>query len=755
MLIAWLLSCIAAPEAPPAEPPATELAPAPPVAQSAVAPVAPRPAALQERLDAAAAETPRTRHLRPDGAPRYTNRLALSDSPYLRQHAHNPVDWFEWGSEAFELAERLGRPVLLSVGYATCHWCHVMEEESFEDPGIAAYLNAHYVPIKVDREQLPHVDRTYMAAVHAMGVRGGWPMTVWLTPDRAPFYATTYLPPRDGDRGRPRGFLTALQQLHTVWSDEQGRLRQVSAELVHSVRQQLQPLAPGGVLPIEVLHRQTDEALDRYDPVHGGAEGAPSFPSDLPLRWLLLPTEGPRATEARAAAVHTLRAMADGGLRDVLAGGFHRYSVDQGWGVPHFEKMLYDNALLADTYLRAWQQTGDEELLQTARTTLRFIDRSLSTPAGGFASALDADSLDPESGERLEGRFYTWTADEIVDAVGSAAPQTLAALGVDPDASGAIEGRHVLRRADTEAFDDPVVRAARVHLRTERQRRPPPATDPKEVVAWNGLAISAFARAGRVLQAPAYLERARAAAEHLWADAVQVEGTGSQTRARVRRLPTVDAPLGELDDHAWLAAGFVDLFEAGGDPRWLRRALAIDRGLQEYFAAPGGGWYATADDADELLVRAMPRRDGPYPSGASVHPYTLLRLAALTGDDRYRQRAHEALGAYAEPLAAGRMPEGLRAVHATHDRFAQIVVVVPSLRGQAAPLLDVLARHAPPHHVQLVLPASEVESVAAVAPMVADKVARDGEPTAYLCEQGVCQSPVTDPEALRRQLAAW
>ena len=727
MLSLWLaLACGPTPAIDPAPPPLAE-APA-----AAVPLVQERSHDLQARIDAASAGTP-------------ANRLVLSDSPYLRQHAHNPVDWFPWGEEAFALARQLGRPVLLSVGYATCHWCHVMEEESFEDEEIATYLNTHYVPIKVDREQLPHVDRTYMAAVQAMGLRGGWPMTVWLTPERAPYYAATYLPARDGDRGGQRGFLTALRQLVQVYEEEHDQLQRVSADLVTKVRQQLAPRPSPTPVTMEAVHARTEAWLRRVDPVHGGIQGRPSFPGDLPMRWLLTPTGGPHDDAARVAALLTLRAIDRSGLHDQLAGGFHRYSVDDSWDVPHFEKMLYDNADLADLYLLAWRRTGDEALLATARRTLGFLDRQMSTPEGGFVSALDADSLDPDTGARREGWFYTWTRAELEQAVGPATPEVLAAFGVE--GSGAIEGRHVLRRAQPRAAWGDAVEPALPSLLAARSHRPPPSVDGKEVVAWNALAIRAFARAGTQLSIASYTERAARAADRLWSDA--------QTAGRVRRQPSPAAPAGELDDHALLAAACVDLFEATADPRWLHRARTLDDTLQARFAHPGGGWYATADDADPLLERAQPQRDGPHPSGASVHLVTLQRLAALTGDERYRARAARGLTAYADALRRGRMDHGLLAVAGQEARWAEIVLVVPTHTGEAHALQRVIARHAPPWTVQLTVPEAEVAAVAEVAPPVRGKVAREGLPTAYVCEQGVCQAPVTDPAALEALLRRW
>ena len=717
VLLLLLLACPLPPEAatPPAEPQVTLH-------------TLPRSDELSERLAAAS----------PEGEV-HTNRLVLEPSDYLQQHAHNPVDWFPWGEEAFALARALDRPILLSVGYATCHWCHVMERESFEDPEIAAYLNAHYIPIKVDREARPDVDAVYMAALHRMGRRGGWPMTVWLTPEGEPFYAATYLPARDGDRGATTGFLSTLERLADAWASDRERIDEVAADIVSALQSDLAGAPPGDLPPPEVIDEVLARLASRYDPVNGGQKGAPKFPSSFPLRALLLQHRRTGDPTPLSMVTHTLTQLANSGLNDPLAGGFHRYSVDAAWQVPHFEKMLYDNARLAALYVEAWQLTGDPAYREVAEATLAFMDRELSSPTGAFAAALDADSLDPTTGERHEGLFYTWTPPELRDALGPAAEPLLAELHVTEP--GNLDGRSVLRAArPLPAATAPL----RQRLLDARAQRPPPLRDEAVIVAWNGLAISAFARAGMSLQAPQHVARAVRAAEALLPalspDALR------RTLAGTER--------GVLEDHALMVAGLLDLFEASADPRWMALAKQLDAALEARFERPEGAWARTPSDGEALLAREVPDRDGAVPSGGSVHPYSLLRLAALTGDDRYRVRADAALRAQAQPLARGAQPVLLHALDARHGRMAEIVIVVPDGR-EAAAMRAVLATERPRHAVGLVVAEGKVPQVAEQAMLVQGKVARDGKATAYVCERGRCEAPVTDVGALRKLLRTW
>ncbi|TMA37166.1 MAG: thioredoxin domain-containing protein, partial [Deltaproteobacteria bacterium] len=528
---------------------------------------------------ARAGEPPHTRHLRPDGTPLYTNRLALESSPYLRQHAHNPVDWHPWGDEAFTAAKRLERPVLLSVGYSTCHWCHVMEEESFEDEEIARYLNENYVAIKVDREERPDVDSLYMTAVQAMSGSGGWPMTVWLTPERQPFYGGTYFPARDGERGVRTGFLTMLKTLKEAFDRQPLRVADAAADVAERVRQSAGPAAPSGVPGAAALHAAAREAGAHFDAANGGADRAPKFPSGLPLRFLLRYHRRTGDEQAMRMATLTLEKMAAGGVHDQVGGGFHRYSTDARWLVPHFEKMLYDNALLALTYLDAYQATGREDFAGVVRDILGYVARDMTAPEGGFYGATDADSPDAE-GRPEEGWFFTWTPAEIEAAVGAErAGFVTAYYGVTP--AGNFHGRSILSTprplADvarelglTPAEAESTLAESRRALLAARSRRPSPSRDEKVVAGWNGLMISAFARAALILGDGQYAGQAARAADFLLA-----------RRDREGRLPRAvkDGRAGSpgyLEDYAFLAAGLLDLYETTGASRWLEAAIALD-----------------------------------------------------------------------------------------------------------------------------------------------------------------------------------
>ena len=727
----------------------------------------PFPASLQARLEEAwaardPAYAPRTKHLRADGSPRYTNRLFGETSPYLLQHAHNPVNWFPWGEEAFALARELGRPVFLSVGYSTCHWCHVMEEESFEDPEIAAWMNANYVCIKVDREERPDVDAIYMAAVQAMsGGSGGWPMSVWLTDDRKPYYGGTYYPARDGDRGASIGFLTILQRLKEAHATQRDSVLENADRLVDAIRQQLSPPAGSGVAGVDVLQAAAVAAHGSYDVQNGGRRGRQKFPSTYPLRAMLRHHRRSGDSAALAEVRHTLTSMARGGIYDQVAGGFHRYTVDAKWLVPHFEKMLYDNALLVPAYIEAYQVTEDPEYARIAQEVLRYVGRDMTAPGGGFYSATDADSLSP-SGEREEGWFFTWTPTELQSVLGpEVAARMTAVWGVSPE--GNFEGRSILNLprpfaevaaelgSSEDALRDEVDRV-RETLYRARKDRPAPLRDDKILAAWNGLMISAFARAALALGEPELALRAAAAADFVLQN-LRVDGT-----LRRAWLGAPSEYLAYFEDHAFLAQGLLDLFEATGELRWLQEAIALDEQLKARYEDPAGGWFVTASDGEALLVRQKPSYDGAVPTGLSVHVLTLFRLLELTTDDSYRVRAEAALKTAGlvlerQPLA---LSELLLAVDFRTDRALEIVLVSPESAPPEAveALMKPLRQAFVPNRVLIrVTEGAHQAAVAEYVPLVVGKSARDGAPTAYVCEQGACQWPTSDPAKLAEQVA--
>ena len=703
---------------------------------------------------------PRTRHRDADGRPVYTNRLFLSSSPYLLQHAHNPVDWYPWGDEAFEQARKLGRPVLLSIGYSTCHWCHVMEEESFEDEEIAALINSRYIAIKVDREERPDVDAIYMTAVQALTGGGGWPLNVWLTPEREPFYGGTYFPARDGDRGTRTGFLTLLGRIRRAYDERPAEVAQSAAALTARIRDSMTPGAGReGPPEAKVLDAAVRSYAARFDDTHGGTQGAPKFPSHLPIRLLLRDHRRTGSQRSLTMATLTLEKMAAGGMYDHVAGGFHRYSTDSRWLVPHFEKMLYDNALLAVAYLEAYQVTGNAEFVRVAREILRYVERDMTSPEGAFYSATDADSLTP-SGRREEGWSFTWTPAEI-DAALDADQARLVAAYYAVTSGGNFEGRNILhapRSLDqvaaglgmTSERARTVLEAARERLYQVRARRPAPLRDEKILAAWNGLMISAYARGALVLDERRHAEIAARAADFVLA---RMRAGGRLRRSHVDGRAEHNA---YLDDYAFVIAGLLDLHEATSDPRWLREAISLDRSLElHYEDRKGGGYFRTSDDHETLLAREKPGYDGAEPSGNSVQALNLLRLHELTTTDSYRRRAERTFGAFAGALERGPMAlsEMLLALDFHADTPKEILIVVPRRRSEAEPFLAELRRTYLPNRVLAVAGGGEdLTEQAKLIPLLRGKVARGGNATAYVCENRVCALPTGDPEVFARQL---
>jgi uncharacterized protein YyaL (SSP411 family) len=719
-----------------------------------------RSSAVETRLRAAlaakgAAYRPRTHHLNPDGSPKYTNRLILEASPYLLQHAHNPVNWYPWGDEAFARARREGKPIFLSVGYSTCHWCHVMEAESFEDEEIARYLNEHYVAIKVDREERPDIDAVYMSAVQTLTGSGGWPMSVWLTADRTPFFGGTYFPPRDGVRGAGRGFLSLLTELGTAYRADPSRIVTQAAELAATVRKDLggpssSPMSSAGTgaAPDGAIIPSLVEQLKLgFDEANGGLRGAPKFPSSLPVRLLLRYQRRTGDAEVLRMATLTLEKMAAGGINDQIGGGFHRYSTDARWLVPHFEKMLYDNALLALAYLEAFQVTARVDFARVARETLDYVLTEMTAPSGAFYSATDADS------EGVEGKFFVWSEPEIRETLGAGpmAERFIRYYGVT--AAGNFEGRNILFVPKPDEKERAALAEARATLYAARARRIPPARDEKILAAWNGLMISALAQAGHVLGEPRYTAAAARAADFAL---TTMRPGATLVRSYEGGRP---GPLGFLEDHTFLAAGLFDLYEASFDPRWLRAALSLCTETERLFADPAaGGWYATSAKHESLLAREKPSYDGAIPSGTSVAILNALRAASFTGDDRWRAIADRAFGTLREPLA--RRPlglsEALLALDFRTDTAREVAVIWPKASSPAAagPLLAALRRAFSPNKVlAATAEGASLDALAAVAPFVAEKRALGGRTTAYVCERGRCELPTSDPTVLERQLA--
>ena len=686
----------------------------------------------------------RTRH-RDGNLPHFTNRLILESSPYLRQHAHNPVNWFAWSDEAFDEARARGVPIFLSIGYSTCHWCHVMEEESFEDLEIARFLNESYVAIKVDREERPDIDTVYMTAVQTLRGQGGWPMSVWLDADRRPFFAGTYFPARDGDRGTGTGFFTILRELAAIYRTDPQRVAEAAKSITAAVRSAMGGAPAGATLPgAGVLDAALHYYGRAYDERYGGVKGAPKFPSSFPVRLLLREYRRTGNAAALAMAEHTLAMMAAGGMHDQLGGGFHRYSTDERWLVPHFEKMLYDNALLALAYAEAWQVTKRRDFARVLRTTLDYVLREMTANEGGFFSATDADS----QGE--EGTFFVWPEDEIRRLLGLDADAFIRYYGVTR--TGNFAGRNVLFVPRPVEGEWESLAGAREILRTAREARPHPLRDEKILTSWNGLMISALAVGGRILAEPRYVAAAARAADFSLATA----GTDGRLQRSSKDGQTSGA--GFLEDDAFFTAALLDLYEASFDGCRLAQAFAQAERTESLFAdSDRGGWFRTACDHERLIAREKPSHDGAEPAGASVALLNALRLHTITGNDRWRRIAERALHAYAPTLEE--QPAALHEMLLALDYFvdvpAQVVLIWPARQRAAAEFVESLRRTFLPNRALLgAAEGPELDALALLAPITAGKIARDGRATAYVCEHGACRLPTTEPAAMEAQLAA-
>jgi uncharacterized protein YyaL (SSP411 family) len=671
------------------------------------------------------------------------NRLRDALSPYLRQHADNPVDWWPWCDEAFAEARARDVPVLLSVGYAACHWCHVMAHESFEDEGTAALMNEHYVSIKVDREERPDIDAVYMEATQALTGRGGWPMTVFLDHDGRAFLAGTYFPPV-AHGGMP-SFSDVLRGVDRTWREDRARVTG-AAQQIHDVLARPVP-APGTSGQEPTLHEviaAVDVLAAQFDPASGGFGGAPKFPPSMVLEFLLRAdaltrTEGRPDHRALAMAKRTMRAMVRGGMYDQLAGGFARYSVDAEWVVPHFEKMLYDNALLLRVYLHWWRATGDPLARRIAEQTAQFLVDDLRTAEGGFASALDADS------EGREGACYVWTRRQLGEVLGPEEGAWVADLCGVTQAGTFERGASVLQlRTDP---DDPQRWAsARAALLGARRNREQPARDDKVVTAWNGLAIAALAEAGALLDEPAWIAAAISCAE-LLVGSHWDPSTGRLARISLGGQVSTDAA-GVLEDHADLAEGLLALYQVTGDERWFATARALLDVVRDRFTDGAGGFFDTASDAPRLVRRPRDPSDGVTPSGASGAAHALLTLGALTGDSRHLVAADAAL-ATLMPLAVSSPRFTGWTWSAITARLAgpvQVAIVGPPGDRTSDLHLVALASTSP----GLVVAVGEQGN--STVPLLRDRPAVGGQPTAYPCHGFVCDLPVTGAQALRRAL---
>ena len=673
----------------------------------------------------------------------HTNRLAGEKSPYLLQHAHNPVDWYPWGEEAFARARAEGKPIFLSVGYSTCHWCHVMERESFENEQIAALLNRDFVSIKVDREERPDVDRIYMTFVQASTGGGGWPMSVWLTPQLQPFFGGTYFPP-ENRWGHP-GFASVLTQLASAWATDRDKVLESAQGIVEQLKQHVSVEPAHRGVPFDSATLDSGFAIFRrsFDARLGGFGGAPKFPRPSVFNFLLRYHARAKNAEARDMVLLTLREMARGGMHDQLGGGFHRYSVDDRWFVPHFEKMLYDQAQLAVSYIEAFQLTGDPQYAAVARRIFEYVLRDMTDPAGGFYSAEDADSvIDPARPDlKGEGAFYIWSAEEIRGIAGADAEAFMRRYGVreggnvDHDPHGEFTGKNILYQS--QAAEDPAaVARAEAALLAARGTRIRPHLDDKILTSWNGLMISAFAIGGAVLEELRYADAARRAAEFV-IGRMYDQATGTL----MRRYRAGEAAIaGFLDDYALFTQALIDLYEAQFDLAHLRLAVVLTEKMREMFEDPAGAFFSSGAADSSLVLRVKEDYDGAEPSGNSVAVMNLLRLARFTSRTDFRESADRAFAAFGTRLthAPVAIPQMLAACEFALSEPREIVFA----GDDPAPLLREFRAHFVPNRVVL----RADPALAAWVPGIESMTARG----VYVCRNYACQLPVSTPSELAK-----
>jgi uncharacterized protein len=665
------------------------------------------------------------------------NRLAQETSPYLLQHAENPVDWYPWGEEALARARDEDRPILLSIGYSACHWCHVMAHESFEDAETAELMNRLFVNVKVDREERPDLDAVYMNAVVGMSGHGGWPMTVFLTPAGEPFHGGTYYPPKPRP-GMP-SFRQLLLAVDRAWREQRSEIDRVAGNVRDALRAAAAARPSDEPLSEDLLTEAVPGLRQAYDPAWGGFGGAPKFPPSAAIGFLLRMHARTGDEEALRMATGTLDGMALGGMYDVVGGGFHRYSVDAHWLVPHFEKMLYDNALLAAAYLEGHAVTGDDRYARVASDTLDFMLRELRLPEGGFASALDADT----DGE--EGTTYVWTPAQLEEALGAERAAAAAAFyGVT--AGGNFEGGTTILRPRGEPPAD--LEAIRSALLGRRARRPQPGRDDKAIASWNGLALAALAQGGWRLRRPDLLDAARDCARFLLGPMTAADGRLLRTyRAGTARIPAY------LDDHAAVCHGLLELALATGEPEWLPAARAVaDAAIARFADERNGGFFQSAADAERLVAPHKELDDNPIPSGNSLLAHDLIRLARIYAEPALEERAVGALrmgadGMRRAPHGFGQMLSALD-LHLTPPR--EVAVVGPP-GGEATRALADAVRDG--FHPTVVYAFGDGRDAAGVA-LLEGRTALDGAPAAYICERFACRAPLTDPAAARAAMAA-
>jgi uncharacterized protein len=682
------------------------------------------------------------------------NRLAGETSPYLLQHATNPVDWYPWSQEALEKARSENKPIFLSIGYSACHWCHVMEHESFENSEIAVLMNEHFVSIKVDREERPDLDQIYMSAVMAMTGHGGWPMSVFLTPQCKPFFGGTYFPPTDS-RGMA-GFPRVLLSVHRAWEERREEIIESATEMTEQLRAFGSIAKGGGLLDFKLLDQASRTLTRSFDPIHGGFGRAPKFPHPMDLRVLLRHHLRTRDDQAMHVVRHTLHKMARGGIYDHLGGGFARYSTDERWLVPHFEKMLYDNALLSSTYLEAFQATGDACFSRVARETMNYVLSRMTGAHGAFHSTEDADS------EGVEGKYYVWSVADVTEVLGADCAKTFCYV-YDITQQGNWEGHNILnilkpveQAAKLLARDqgklEAELAAGRALLLAAREKRVPPAMDTKVLVSWNGLMIAALAQGGHVLSDKRYIEAGERAAGFILDRMRQSDGrllhTFKDGQAKLDAY---------LDDYASLIDGLTRLYESTGEPRWIESALELAAIMIDEFGDAGpGGFFFTGRRHEALIARQKDIHDNATPSGSGLAATALLRLGALTGRADLTQAGKKALEAIdsvleREPAACG---QSLIALDFLLSNVTEFAVIAGDDRAETQSVLETIASSFRPHHVVAPATPEQADSLSGKVALLKGKPLRDRRTTTYVCENFTCQAPCVGIEGLKEALAA-
>lgn len=690
------------------------------------------------------------------------NRLIKEKSPYLLQHANNPVDWYPWGDEAFLKAKKENRPIFLSIGYSTCHWCHVVEEESFSNPEIAGIMNKYFVAIKVDREERPDIDNIYMSAVMAMTGRGGWPLTIFLTPDKKPFYGGTYFPP--DDRWGGKGLKTILNSIADAWKNRRDEILRSGDSLTQTIQQRVVTSANETFsLSGETLKRSYAEFLQRFDSAYGGFAGAPKFPMGHSLSFLLRYWK--RTSEAKALEMveKTLTEMSKGGIYDHIGGGLHRYSTDGQWRVPHFEKMLYDQAMLARAYLEAYQATGKKEYAKTAREIFEYVLRDMTSPQGGFYSAEDADSPSLENPkEKKEGAFYLWREDEIIKILGKEKAEIFnyyfgvkASGNALADPLGEFKEKNILYVAHSleetaKHFKkspeeiEKVIKTAKEKLFSARSKRPKPHLDDKILADWNGLIISSLSFGSRVLDEPRYRQAAENAAQFILNNLVDKDG-----RLLHRYRDSQAALTATIEDYAFFIYGLHDLYEATFNPKYLKEAgrLASDM-LAFFWDETNGGFFFTSRDAEKLIVRQKEIYDGAIPSGNSVAALDLIRLGRLTMVKEFETKAESLFKSFSSEIlqAPSAYPQMLVALDFALGLAKEIVIAGDKQAKETNQMLKIIYQRFIPNKVVAFRPSSEIQAqeVVSLIPFLKEQLPLNGKTTAYVCENYVCKFPATD-----------